>query len=154
MQRLPPEAPEDASGRSHDPALAALSEALSIVGDRWTLLVVASLLNGPRRFGELQGEIAGIAPNILSQRLRHLEQHGLLVARPYTRRPPRFSYELTAAGLELAGALRMLAGWGARSVEEAAPRHAECGTPVEARWWCPTCERPVDDGEIDELHFA
>jgi DNA-binding HxlR family transcriptional regulator len=154
MQRLPPEAREDASGRSYDPALAALSEALAIVGDRWTLLVVASLLNGPRRFGELQGEIAGIAPNVLSQRLRHLEKHGLLVARPYTQRPPRFSYELTAAGLDLASALRMLAGWGARGVEEAAPLHAECGTPVEARWWCPTCERPVADGEIDELHFA
>lgn len=140
--------------RPRDPALAALSEALAIVGDRWTLLIVAALLDGPRRFGELQAEIAEIAPNVLSQRLRHLEQHALLVARPYSQRPPRFSYELTASGLDLAGALRLLAGWGAGSFEESSPRHAVCATPVEARWWCPTCERPVEEREIDELHFA
>jgi DNA-binding HxlR family transcriptional regulator len=137
-----------------DPALAALSETLAIVGDRWTLLVVAALLDGPRRFGELQAEIAEIAPNVLSQRLRHLEQHGLLVTRPYSQRPPRFTYELTASGHDLAGALRLLAGWGTRTSEDASPRHAVCGTPVEARWWCPTCERPVEEREIDELHFA
>ena len=140
--------------RPQDPALAALSEALATVGDRWTLLLVAALLDGPRRFGELQAEIAYIAPNVLSQRLRHLEQQGLLVARAYSQRPPRFTYELTASGLDLAGVLRLLAGWGARNLEEASPRHAACGTPVEARWWCPTCERPVEDQEIDELHFA
>jgi DNA-binding HxlR family transcriptional regulator len=137
-----------------DPALTALSEALAVVGDRWTLLVVAALLDGPRRFGELQAEIEAIAPNVLSQRLRHLEQHGLLVARPYTQRPPRLSYELTSSGFELAGALRLLAAWGARGTEEAAPRHAACGTSVQARWWCPTCERPVDERELDDLHFA
>jgi hypothetical protein len=77
------------------------------------------------------------------------------VARPYSERPPRFVYELSAAGEELAGALRLLAGWGARNAEGAsAPRHAVCGTPMEARWWCPICERPVDDEESDELHFA
>jgi len=133
---------------------AALSEALGAVGDRWTLLVVAALLSGPRRFGELQAEVAGIAPNVLSQRLRHLERHGLLVARPYSRRPPRFSYELTTAGLELAGALRLLADWGARNREESTPHHAVCGSPVEARWWCPTCERPIEEQEIGEVHFA
>jgi DNA-binding HxlR family transcriptional regulator len=117
-------------------------------------LIVAALLDGPRRFGELQADIAEISPNVLSQRLRHLEQHALLVARPYSQRPLRFSYELTASGLELAGALRLLAGWGAGSSEEASPRHAVCATPVEARWWCPTCERPVEEREIDELHFA
>ena len=117
-------------------------------------MVVAALLDGPRRFGELQAQVSGIAPNVLSQRLRHLEQNGLLVARPYSRRPPRFTYELTSAGLELAGALRLLAYWGARNLEEGSPRHAACGTPVEARWWCPTCERPIDEQEIGEVHFA
>lgn len=148
------EATSGSAVRAADAGLAALSEALEVVGDRWTLVVVAALLDGPRRFGELQGEIAGIAPNVLSQRLRHLEHHGLVVARPYSQRPPRFSYELTGSGLELAGALRLLAGWGARNSDEGAPRHAVCGTPVEARWWCPTCERAVEEREIGELHFA
>jgi DNA-binding HxlR family transcriptional regulator len=134
---------------------AALADALAAVGDRWTLLLIAALLDRPRRFGELQEEVPGIAPNVLTQRLRQLERNALVVARLYSERPPRFVYELSAAGQELAGALRLLAGWGARNAEGAtAPRHAVCGTPMEARWWCPTCERPVEDEEGEELHFA
>jgi DNA-binding HxlR family transcriptional regulator len=146
----------DASGlAAPDPSRSALADALATVGDRWTLLLIAALLDGPRRFGELQEEVQGIAPNVLTQRLRQLERNALLVARRYSDRPPRFVYELSAAGQELAGALRLLAGWGARNAEgAAAPRHAVCGTPMEARWWCPTCERPVAEEEGEELHFA
>src|SRR5438132_13705375 len=92
-----------------------LDEALERVGDRWTLLLVEALLDGPRRFNDLLEQLGGIAPNILTQRLRHLEREALLAARPYSRRPPRFAYELTEAGMELAGALRLLADWGARN---------------------------------------
>jgi DNA-binding HxlR family transcriptional regulator len=137
------------------PRHAALAQALDRVGDRWTLLVIAALLEGPRRFGELQEELPGIAPNILTQRLRALEGHALVVARPYSERPPRFEYELTTAGQELAGVLRLLASWGARgSDQESEIRHSVCGTPLEARWWCPTCEAPVGEDEGEELHFA
>ncbi len=133
----------------------ALADALATVGDRWTLLVIAALLDAPRRFGELQEDVKGIAPNVLSQRLRSLERNALVIARPYSERPPRFVYELSSAGQELAGALRMMAGWGARHAGgDTAPRHALCGTPMEARWWCPTCERPVSDEGSEELHFA
>jgi len=132
----------------------ALADALATVGDRWTLLVIAALLDGPRRFGDLQEAVGGIAPNVLTQRVRQLERNALVVARPYSDRPPRFIYELTAAGQELAGALRLIADWGARNAGEATtPRHAVCGTPMEARWWCPTCEQIVDEDE-DELHYA
>ena len=132
----------------------ALADALSTIGDRWTLLVIAALLDGPRRFGDLQTEVSGIAPNVLTQRLRQLERNALVVARPYSERPPRFVYELSASGQELAGALRLIAGWGARNAGDAiAPQHSVCGTPMEARWWCPTCERAVSEDE-DELHYA
>ena len=129
----------------------ALAEALERVGDRWTLLVIEALLDGPRRFGDLKDGVPGIAPNILTQRLRHLERQALVVARPYSERPPRFVYELSSAGAELAGALRLLADWGARQAESAEPlRHTACGTALEARWWCPSCESPVDEGSTDE----
>src|SRR5438067_6657142 len=91
-----------------------LADALARVGDRWTLLLVAALLVGPRRFVELADDVPGIAPNVLSQRLRHLEQQGLVVATPYSQRPVRFSYELTASGRDLADAVALLAAWGAR----------------------------------------
>jgi DNA-binding HxlR family transcriptional regulator len=92
---------------------------------------------------------------VLTQRLRRLEADGLVVAEPYSDRPPRFVYELTGAGRELAGALRLLADWGGRHRDGGdPPRHSVCGSPVELRWWCPTCDRPVDDEEAEDLHFA
>ncbi len=133
-----------------------LAEALARVGDRWTLLVVEALLTGPRRFNDLLGELPGIAANILSERLKRLEREGLLVARPYSERPPRAAYQLTADGQDLAGALRLLASWGAAHTDPAAaPRHRACGTAIEPRWYCPTCDQLVD-GEPDqaEVHFV
>ena len=133
-----------------------LAEALAKVGDRWTLLVVEALLAGPRRFNDLLGQIPGIAPNILSERLKRLEREALLVARPYSQRPPRVSYQLTVEGTELAGALRLLAHWGANHTDPAtAPRHPTCGTPIEARWYCPTCDCLVDnEPHHAEVHFV
>lgn len=131
----------------------ALARALERIGDRWMLLIVDALLAGPRRFGELADDVDGIAPNILADRLRRLVAEAVVVARPYSRRPVRYSYELTANGRELAGVLRLLASWAARSPEEAeALRHADCGTPMEARWYCPTCARVVA-GDEPELHY-
>jgi DNA-binding HxlR family transcriptional regulator len=139
------------------PSLPALRHAVAAIGDRWTLQVVAALLDGPLRFGDLRAAVPGIAPNVLTDRLRRLERDRVVVAQAYSERPPRFVYELAAGGRELAGALRLLAEWGARHVggEDAEqPRHDACGTPLEAVWWCPTCERPVAGDEADELHFA
>jgi DNA-binding HxlR family transcriptional regulator len=132
----------------------ALAEALATVGDRWTLLIVAALLAGARRFGELQQELGGIAPNVLSSRLRRLTEQRLVVAEPYSRRPERFVYELTEAGRGLAGSLRLLTQWGARQTGGAAAVHAACGNPLEAVWYCPTCSEPVADDEAGELDYA
>jgi DNA-binding HxlR family transcriptional regulator len=131
-----------------------LAEALAAVGDRWTLLVVEALLGGPLRFNELQQGIEGIAPNILTNRLRRLEQEGLAIAQPYSERPRRFVYELTAGGRELAGALRLLADWGARHSGAEGVRHADCGTTLEARWYCPTCDRTVDEPDEEDVQYA
>ena len=125
----------------------ALEAALDRVGDRWSLLVVAALLDGSRRFGELQGLLPGIAANILTDRLRRLEREGILVGRPYQHRPLRVEYTLTADGRDLAGALRLLADWGGRRSDHEPLRHELCGTPLEARWYCPTCALPVDEHE-------
>ena len=127
----------------------ALETALERVGDRWTLLVVAALLDGPRRFGDLQEAVPGVASNILTSRVRSLEQHGLVVRRPSPGRPPRVHYTLTDRGLALAGALRTLATWEHQSGGAETPRHPACGTPMESRWWCPTCALPADPDEVE-----
>ena len=132
-----------------------LAAALERVGDRWSLLIIEALLSGPRRFGELTGDVVGIAPNILSERLKRLEGERIVGATPYSQRPPRFTYALTDEGLELAGVLRLLADWGSRGSAHAEPmRHAACGTPMEAKLWCPTCARSVDEPEADGLRFV
>jgi DNA-binding HxlR family transcriptional regulator len=133
-----------------------LADAAASVGDRWTLQVIADLLEGPKRFNELAEHVEGIAPTVLSQRLKHLEKDGVVVATPYTRRPPRFSYDLSASGKELAGALRLLTQWGAARSGGDGPllHHQVCGTPLEAHWVCPTCNLPVDDPTgADELSY-
>ena len=141
------------------PELRGIDHALTAVGDRWSLAVIAALLGGPLRYGELQQQLGRVAPNVLAKRLRDLEAEGLLVARPYSERPPRFEYELTESGTELAGAIRLLSDWGARHAGEEgdAPRHAVCGTSLHARWFCPACEVVVDEDGLegeDDLVYA
>jgi DNA-binding HxlR family transcriptional regulator len=136
-----------AEGRDRTP----LEAALDRVGDRWSLLVVEALLAGPLRFNELGEAVPAIAPNILTDRLRRLERERVVVATPYQQRPPRMSYALTAIGRDLASALRLLADWGAQreptgdDAGHTSLRHDRCGTPLEVRWYCPTCGLAVDD---------
>jgi len=129
-----------------------LAAALDRVGDRWSLLIVEALLDGSRRFGELSDVLPGIAPNILTERLRRLEREGIVRAAPYQQRPVRMTYALTADARDLASALRLLADWGARRTGGAEPiRHELCGTPLEAHWYCPTCTVVVEDADAAEL---
>ncbi len=149
------EIPADAAGQAPSPPTTPptpLELALDRVGDRWSFLVIEALLDGPRRYGELSVAIVGIATNILSDRLRRLERAGIVRPTPYQERPTRLEYALTADGVELAGALRLLADWGARRGSDGEIlRHEPCGTPLEARWYCPTCARSIDDGEGSTL---
>jgi DNA-binding HxlR family transcriptional regulator len=92
----------------------AIARGLDVVGDRWTLLIVRELLTGPRRYGDLQEGLAGIATNLLADRLRHLEQHGVI------ERDSRGMYALTKWGLGLAGPVYALARWAAPLMSEPA----------------------------------
>jgi len=69
-----------------------------ILGAKWTAVLVHDLSEGPRRFGELEHSCCGISPRTLSERLRALEQEGILVRRSYPESPPRVEYELTEKG--------------------------------------------------------
>jgi DNA-binding HxlR family transcriptional regulator len=130
----------------------ALDAAARRIGDRWSLRVVGALLAGDRTFGELASDVDGIAPTILTARLRMLQRQALVTATPYERRPLRMRYALTEPGRRLGAAIATLAEWGAeREGLGDRPLHRACGTPVETRRWCPTCDEPIDDEAADDL---
>ena len=90
-----------------------VARALGLLGDRWTLLIVRDLtLDGPRRFSDLARTVAGSSPAILSNRLKRLEQAGLIERRFYSQHPPRAEYLLTPEGETLGPVLVALRQFG------------------------------------------
>ena len=132
-----------------------LDDAVRRIGDRWSLRLIGALLDGDRTFGELAADVDGIAPNILTARLKSLQAGALVVATPYERRPLRMRYSLSEPGRRLAAAIASLAEWGARREGRAhGSSHDACGTPLETRPWCPTCDRVVDEHESTDVVWA
>ena len=84
----------------HD-ATCAVACCAEIIGAKWTALLVHDLSEGPRRFSELEHACPGISPRTLSERLRSLEQEGIVVRHSYAETPPRVEYELTEKGIGL-----------------------------------------------------
>jgi DNA-binding HxlR family transcriptional regulator len=108
-----------------------VAKALELVGDRWTLLLVRDLLGGTRRFQDLEASLPGIAPNILSDRLKLMEEHRLVRRRFYSDHPPRAAYDLTDKGKDLGTVVGALAAWGSRHVYKGARLvHADSGKEV------------------------
>jgi DNA-binding HxlR family transcriptional regulator len=121
-----------------------VAKTLDVIGERWTLLVVRDLLKlGPRKFQDFE-ESLGVAPGVLSDRLKVLEEEGIIERGFYSTHPPRAEYKLTKKGLELRTVIGALAVWGSKHVHpESALVHDACGTPVEVGYFCSTCNRPV-----------
>jgi DNA-binding HxlR family transcriptional regulator len=85
-------------GEIHDSGCCSVAACAEILGAKWTAVLVHDLSEGPRRFTELEHSCRGISPRTLSERLRALEQEGIVVRRSYTESPPRVEYELTGKG--------------------------------------------------------
>ncbi len=92
-----------------------VAKTLDIVGERWTLLILRDLFqSGPRRFGDFEASLTGMAPNTLSARIKGLEGEGVIAKRLYSEHPPRAEYFLTAKGKALGPVLLALKDWGKR----------------------------------------
>jgi DNA-binding HxlR family transcriptional regulator len=99
----------DSSPRSE----CAIAGTLDLVGDRWSLLIVRDLLfRGELRFADLAASAEGVPTNTLADRLRRLEDSGIVAREPYSERPVRHQYRLTGRGRDLAPVLDALATWG------------------------------------------
>lgn len=120
-----------------------IAKALEVIGERWSLLIVRDVMNGRRRFDDLQKGL-GIARNVLSTRLQRLVEEDILERRPYQESPPRYEYLLTEKGLDLWPALVALLAWGDRHspYPDGPPMvivHKECGGRVSDRGICEEC---------------
>lgn len=91
---------------------------LDRIGDRWTVLIIGALDDGPRRFSSLADHVEGISQKMLTQTLRALEKDGLVTRTVYPVVPPRVEYELTELGRSLQGPLRALEEWATAHMSE------------------------------------
>lgn len=91
---------------------------LTLIGDRWKVLIIRDLLDGTKRFGELQRSLGTISQKVLTSNLRAMEASGLLNRKVYAEVPPRVEYSLTPTGLSLKSVLDAMVEWGTNYQEE------------------------------------
>jgi len=95
-----------------------VTHTLSVMTGKWTLLVVHQLLSGTKRFTELRRGLDGLNPRTLAERLRMLEDSGIVTRQVFAEVPPRVEYSLTERGASLAPVFAAMADWGSRDLRE------------------------------------
>lgn len=99
-------------------SLCPLSTALDLIGDKWSLVIVRDMCIDKKKYGDFQNSPEGIPSNILANRLRQLEENGIIEKRPYQEKPIRYEYFLTARGADLLPVLQQLALWAHKYVPD------------------------------------
>ena len=120
-----------------------IARTLSVIGDRWTLLILRDAFLGQRRFDGFRQSL-GITRHRLSDRLQKLVEHGVLRRAQYSDAPPRFEYRLTEKGIDLYGVIVSIAGWGDKHMagKHGPPVeriHRKCGHVTALRLTCDHC---------------
>jgi DNA-binding HxlR family transcriptional regulator len=124
-----------------------IARSLEHVGEWWSILILREAFNGRTRFDEFR-DILGVAPNILTRRLKALVAAGLLERRPYCERPPRYEYILTARGRDFRPVMLSLMAWGNRHFAPEGPTvqivDAKTGQPADPVLVDRATGRPID----------
>jgi DNA-binding HxlR family transcriptional regulator len=131
-----------------------IARTLDVVGEPWSPLVLRDVYVGMNRFEQIQADL-GISRKVLTERLNHLVEHGVLERRPYDNRP-RFEYHLTQKGTELFDVLMVMVGWGDKWLAGTAGppvlyRHHACGEVSHVELHCSHCGSPMGADTIDVL---
>jgi DNA-binding HxlR family transcriptional regulator len=127
-----------------------IADALEVVGDRWSLLVVRELFYAQRRFTEIARN-TGAPRDILTTRLRKLVEHGVITREQYSQRPPRYEYRLTDIGRALSPVLLTLKQWGhehVRKGDDPVRFDHTCGNEFVAEVHCAACGDPLEPGQL------
>src|SRR5262249_1911114 len=121
-----------AKAHSLSRSLCPIANALEVIGDKWSLLIVRDLFHGKATYGELANSFEKIPTNILADRLVRLEAAGIITSSPYQERPVRYAYTLTEKGVALGDILHALVQWGKRYI----PGTRQVNHPVVADGKC------------------
>jgi DNA-binding HxlR family transcriptional regulator len=129
-----------------------LARTVSVIGDRWTLLILRDCFLRVRRFEEFQARL-GITRPILASRLRKLVKDFVLAKVPYQQRPLRYEYRLTQKGLELYPIVMAIVHWGdvhmaGRKGRPLIHRHLNCGKTFDPVMVCSECGEPLDPKQV------
>lgn len=131
-----------------------IARTLDVIGEPWSPLILRDVWVGMTRFDQIQSDL-GISRKVLTERLNHLVDHGVLERRPYDRRP-RHEYHLTTKGIELVDLLLVMTRWGdAWQAGTAGPpvlyRHRACGEISDVDLRCDHCGEPMHAGDVEAL---
>jgi DNA-binding HxlR family transcriptional regulator len=128
-----------------------MSDALGVLGDRYSLPVLREVLYGFHRFSEL-ATLTGAPRTVLTARLRALERAGVIERRLYCKRPERYEYHLTQAGVDLIPVMLTLKDWGERHTTPDGPRglfRHTCGARLRPVTVCGNCGEQVRSGDFE-----
>ena len=132
-----------------------IAQTLNIIGDRWTLLIVHEIFLGKKTYKELEEKLTGIATNLLSSRLKELEENGIIKAEVYQERPLRYCYSITDKGKGLREVFNAIILWGHEHLEVCFKKIVDknTGDEVELRYYNPKTKKVLDykDVEIKEV---
>lgn len=127
-----------------------VARALSVVGDRWTLLILRDCLLGLRRFDLLQANL-GITRHVLADRLKKLEAAGMLERRPYQDRPVRYEYRPTQAARDFVPVMQTLIGWAETHIPSEAPAPYQM---VSRATGAPIDPKVIDANSGEEISYS
>lgn len=132
-----------------------VAQAMVVIGDSWTVLILRDAVRGATKFDEFQ-RATGASRAIISERLSHLVQHGVMQRVQYEAHPPRHDYRLTERGRALQPVLTMMAHWAETHVDKplrkSGRRHTACGHNFTPVMTCSECGEAVEPGSITYDH--
>ena len=129
-----------------------LAHVLNIVGDKWTLLVLHRIFNGVSIYKDLLEILSPIPTNILSNRLKTLEENELIKSELYTAHPPRYKYILTEKGEDFKDIFYSMIMWANKYLDgcNKTVLHEKCGEEVKIKYYCEKCNEYTEDVIVKE----
>ncbi|MBN2984097.1 MULTISPECIES: winged helix-turn-helix transcriptional regulator [Cohnella] len=133
-----------------------IAQSLNVIGDRWTLLIIHEILVGRSTFNEIKKALDGLSSKLLSDRLKYLEEQGLVESALYSDHPPRYRYSLTPSGKDLDDVFYALIVWGKRHLQKCYKKltHRSCGHEVRVSYRCDHCGREVEKADLAVVNLA